>query len=474
LIDPSSDSPSSAPLSHEHRAWLATLALAGIAAWLRWTGLAYGAAADELNMTQTGPLSELLRDPKGGVNPPLIRAAFSALFPPAEAIAWGRRWSLFCGTLAVPLAYLAGRAAARGAGLARWSGLLLAALVTFHQQAIQQSAMLGTYATWLALTLWHLRAACALAARSAGSSEQPGQNRLRLQLALSALLMAQTHYFSAPILLLEGLALASLADGRRAALKALALYAPAALGLLPLAPLILGGAAPHQAPAEGALAYGLSQAMGAGQGPLFTALGAAAFLGGWWAWPRLTAPLKVVMGGAAGLLAGVMVFGSVHYLTPWVAIFGLPFFGTLASCLPALVPESMPPRIAWAAAALWPLQGLARTQEPEAVTLYEEARVAWEAGALAGEPEVVVYPEHLVPVLFFHATGQLYEDATPPASCRGFERCFVWEGARFTGGGWRDDEPRPTLVVWFEAPEETPDGCERLPDVEPARFRCEQ
>lgn len=460
------DSPEDLPLLHARRAWLVTLALTGVAAWLRLSGMDYGPAADELNMTQTGSLSTLLSDPRGGVNPPLIRVAFSALFSPAEAVAWGRRWSLACGTLAVPLAYLAGRAASRGAGLGVWPGLLLAGLVTFHQESIQQSAMLGTYATWLAATLWHTRCACGLA--SAPPARGPW-----LQLAVSALLMVQTHYFSAPILLVEGLTLAALArssGGATAGVRVLALYTPAALSLLPLAPLILGGTAPHRAPTEGAVMVGLNQTLGVGQGPLFAALGAAAVIGGWWAWPRLTPALKVVMGGAAGLIVGVVVFGSTHEMTPWVSVFGLPYAGALAACLPALSPPSMPRGLAWTAAALWPLQGLARTQEPESVTLYEHARVAWEAGVLLEAEEVVIYPEHLMPVLIFNATGRLFEDAPTQSGCEGFHRCFRWEDTRLTGGAGRPDEPRPALVVWFDSPETAPD-CPQVGEA-PLRFDC--
>ena len=421
------------------RVGAAVAALTLAAAALRLWGLGRGFEADELAILMSGGFWDIASDPSGGVNPPGLRLLLNLAFPVQDALPLGRLLSLVCGIAAVPLAFRAGRLAGGTA-----VGLYAAALVAAHPVAAEMSTVVRSYSIWLALALWHVGSVLEVT-RQARRTRAVG-------VALSAALLVQVHYVSVPLMVAMAATLAVVAPGRRLWM----LYVPAAVTTLPLAGLVLGAQSRWHDPADGGLTRGLVDIFGLGLGWFFAL--AAVLAGVVCLRKRLQPAVLALLGGLGGLLVSAVIMGSLHRLTPFVAVFGLPFLAPLLGLMPG------PRRGVWLLVALWPLQSLARSfeeyGEPKTRDAARRLGEDWREFTAPGEV-IQVHPGHLVDVLRFQELGLLRRDSEREPACGEVPLCFTVDGRRFEGGG---QDPVVGLVLRAErdAPDRLPEGCEAL------------
>ncbi len=433
--------------------WIAAATLVGAA--VCWLAARHGYAPDELaNVSHSGPW-DLFVDPESGVNPPLLRLVVNAGFDTAGSLIWGRALTLACGIAAIPVMAALTR---RVAGTT--SAITAAWVLALHLDAVRMSAQIRAYSPFLLVTLLHLLAV-------ARWRERPSRTTA---VWVTALLLPQLHYFGAPLLL--GIAAAAAADpSTRRLWRA---YVPAALALLPLVPMMLGGEEARvemrrplievlavlgslglQAPAVlgqvASAATGLRPDLGlhTAQAVLTAAVAAAA----WWFGPR--SPLRgLLFGATAGLLGGVLLFSLVQYVRSPVSVMFtaamLPWIvGLLGAAGPALATAL------FAAPLGFGLIDIARPWPEDALMAFDRHLPAWET-ARAGRP-IFVAPEHALGGLHVALTGrQLADSAARGAGvCDGDPRCFVYGTIPFRG--LVEPSPVDGLLVLVEAA--VPTGC---------------
>lgn len=388
------------PPSDEGSPWPAALAslLVLIAAVPRWIAFQRGYIADEIGWVRDGGWAELYFDGETAVNPPLLRVLINVGFETDVVPDVGRAVSLVASCLAVAVVFSAARRAGRG-DLAIAS--VAAALVALSPLAVAQAGWFRSYGVLQLVMAWHVWSLVAVA---------DGEGRRgEVHLALSALLLPQLHYFTVPMLLLEGLALAVVAGPR-----VLAAYVPATLGFLPLAARILAdGAREHLAPTD---PWGsVYEVLTLGSGPRGVVVLAAAVV----AVPAHRAPQRVLALACLAVAGAAILVGHAHDMRGDLSIVLLPAYATMVTSIAAAAPRIArwlllaglcawvgPPqaeRMGFEILDRLPVDG-----SREIATDLVAGR--WDAG---GAP-IFLYPGHLLHTTHYYATRRPLMDPCPP------------------------------------------------------------
>lgn len=205
--------------------WLALAGLAAVALALRWPLLSMGWSPDELALLHGDVWTKIPFDAESAVNPPLLRTLLNLAVPEPHLLWVGRLVSLAAALALLPIAWALGREVAgdeRG-------GLFTATLWAVHPYAIVMSTQCRSYSLFCLVATWH----ALTLVRWVSAADRRALDR---PLALSAVLLPQLHYFGVLLLLYLGVA-----HALRPATRGLVWrYVPAAVAVLPLAPIILG------------------------------------------------------------------------------------------------------------------------------------------------------------------------------------------------------------------------------------------
>lgn len=298
---------------------LALLLVVAAGAWLRWRCLAHAYDPDELSTLYHGAtVGALVTDPETAVNPPLFRVLFDVPFPETWGIWLGRRASFVASALTIPVVHRV----ARDASGSRLAGLLAAALVASHPGAVVMGARFRAYALW-GLTL-------ALLLVAIGRWAAAPTRRHAVAVAALAFLLPQWNYLGAAMLLAMAAGGLSLPSTR----TLWRLFVPAAVGILPLVPALIGGGDTRVAHQDGlastlhrflALDVTLDRALWnqvAARLPVPEASDLPKHLGGWATGALVVVSLfghrpalhRVLLGGTIGTYAAIAAASQVQYV----------------------------------------------------------------------------------------------------------------------------------------------------------------
>lgn len=416
----------------------------------RWHLLSLGYDSDEVGTVVTGTWRSMLDHPETTVNPPLWRWLWCLWLPPWDAAAWGRRFAFVCSVLAVPAGYVVARRASGSVPAALAAALLLA----LHPWNVRYAGMFRVYATFSLLLLVHLGA---LAAAIDG--------RRRAITAPVAVLTAMTlpwlHYLAVPLELALGLTILVGLPGQRRWVLA---YAPAALGVLPLVPFVLGAeegryVSPDREPLRQVLLRLVSldlhpppelwprlsklwsswTGMRPSLGEVMAETLLVAALVGLLAWRRQPTVARLAIGGHLGLLAGVLALSQVQYVRPPTVIWAVTLAGpALASAVRAF-PGARVRGLAAVIGLVWVAGGLGKRLHDERGKWEAERATPWLVEAWpaldaqrAGRP-IVVSPAASLWTVWFHLAHDVPRRAPSGPACAGYDPCFVWQGVAWAG-----------------------------------------
>lgn len=206
-------------------ALLAVTALTLVGLGLRVAMFGTGWAPDELELLYNNRFWYIPTDAESGVNPPLLRFLVNMLVPDAWVLHAGRAISIVLSTLTIPAMYVLGRRLDDSA----IAGLVAAAIVTLHPRAWEMGAQFRAYAAFCFVLTLHADALIRWV-------RLPSDRVAERQLIVTAMILPWLHYFSIPLFAaLAGLHL--LVPGARGLWWR---YVPAAVGILPMAPVVLG------------------------------------------------------------------------------------------------------------------------------------------------------------------------------------------------------------------------------------------
>lgn len=425
-------------------------ALVVVAVVVRWHLLGLGFDSDEVGTVVTGTWWSMLDHPETTVNPPLWRWVWCLAFPPWEAATWGRRFAFACSVLAVPAGYVVARRASGSAAAALAAGLLLA----LHPWNVRYGGMFRVYATFSLLLLVHLGTlAAAIDGRRRGITAPLA--------VLSAMLLPWLHYLAVPIELALGLTVLVGLPGRRRWVLA---YAPAALGVLPLAPFVLGAeegryVSPDREPLRQVLLRlasldlhpppevwprlsklwtawtGMRPPLGEVMAETLLLAALVAIL----AWRRQPTVARLALGGHIGLLAGVLALSQVQYVRPPTVIWAVTLAGPALASAVRAVPWRAPRAILAVVGLVWVSGGLGKRLHDERAKWEAERAGPWIAEAWptldrerAGRP-FVVSPAASLWTVWFHLAHDVPRRAPSGPGCAGYDPCFVWRGVTWAG-----------------------------------------
>jgi hypothetical protein len=445
---------------------VAALAAVGLAMRVHRFGAAW--SPDELANLYGGPAYRALWDPEVAVNPPLLRFVCNALGSDAWAPHIGRALSILAGVAIIPrAARLAWRLGAGPLGAA-----LVAGVWALHPGAIEASCQFRAYALFCLALHVHVDALLDVTEGRGG----------RGRVVASAVLLPWLHYFAVPMFLFLAAALSGLgrrADGSVDRAWLVRAYVPAAIGVAPLAPIVLGEDATRVA-APGSwidtftpilsMGWELPQPLlpwiSAATGDLLSGPGVAdraamalvtLTLGvGLASWRRLDVARRVTFAVAMSVVASTALLGLVQFprspvglllMTAWLpwalsAGEGRPGRGVAQALFGALVLAGPPGR---------PLDAL---RPDEGLGWFAGRWRAWDEAR--GDRTIEVAPGYGLVGLYFYLEGRHLMAAPDEPACAGSRRCFVHDGVRF-----RSAPPGPAsgFLVVFE--EGTPDGLDR-------------
>jgi catechol 2,3-dioxygenase-like lactoylglutathione lyase family enzyme len=455
-----------APMPGGVVAAVALLAAVGFALRVHRFGAAW--SPDELANLYGGPAYRALWDPEVAVNPPLLRFVCNALGSDAWAPRIGRALSIVAGVAVIPAsARLAWRVGAGPLGAA-----VVAALWALHPGAIEASCQFRAYALFCAALHLHVGALLDVVEGRGG----------RRRLVASAVILPWLHYFAVPMML--GLAAALSGLGRRTdgstdrAWLARA-YVPAALGVAPLAPIVIGEDATRVA-APGSwvdtftpiLSMGwelpqrllpwISSASGdAWSGPGIADRGAMALVSltlvvGLVRWRRADTARRVLFAVAMSVVASTALLGLVQFPRSPVGLL------LMTAWLPWALSAAEGWRGRWVAQALfaaWVLDGppghpLDALRPDEGLGVFARTWRTWDE--VRGARTIEVAPGYGLIGMYFYLEERHLMAAPDEPACAGSRRCFVHDGVRFRAA---PPGPASGFLVVFE--EEPPAGLDR-------------
>ena len=453
------------------------MALVGGAVLLRLTHLDRGFTSDEVSLLFRGNLENLFNSNLTSVNPPGHRLLLGWLGGGLDALQQGRLLSFVCGLIALPAVYLTARRLAGN----RLIGLVAATLVCTAPVAVETSVMTRSYAPWLAVCTWHVWSTCHWMEPDRVSPRVSGS-----VLAVTALLLPQIHYFSVPVLLVEGLFLMALSQKR---LLTLGLYVPGALGFLVWLGPILEGTGNRLAPDHGGWGRALERTV-ALEGTTLPLILFSLLVAGLWLGRKAQ---KAISAGFLGVLFGCWLFGREHYFTPHAQTFSLPFLPILFASAFGWRPPFRRDNIfrgvyaaillacmsAWAldmaSRAPSKLERIAEPQGRDFVAGFSERWAEWMPPD--GPHDIVISPRYMMQCLLLYERDLLLGQLRSEGPCEGERRCFVSDEQRFIGRPF-DELPldRPILVLYANRhpPRELPAGCTLWEPEEGAvpMYRC--
>lgn len=409
---------------------------AGLFFWARRGQLDRGFSNDEISLYRPGSPADIVADVLTAVQPPALRVWLSDFGDVQAALEAGRLLSFGCFLLAV----LAVVVVARRLGASVWLAGLVGAGLAVDPLGVELSTQVRVYAPLVFVFVAY--AGCLTA-----WAERPGW-RSAAGVALFSVLLPQLHYFLAPWLFVCGVGTALTARRR---LATLALHVPAAAGFAVWLPAIRAHAADWVAP-QGQLIDILHRVLPLTDRPGSTLAALAVLFAGALVSGRAG---RVLAACLLGLLATVVVFGPLHYLTHQAGAYGLALTPLLVARVLAgpraggRLPVGL--RVLGALVVLWALgQRQARAPYvlgPAARDAMQTLAADWSGLDTAGA-EVVVVPTYMAQSALFHLKGRALGDEPRVAACAEERRCFVHDGVRVLGRE-ADDLPRsrPLLVV---------------------------
>lgn len=464
----------------------ALIALTLTGAWLRLPILAQGITPDEFVMIVHANAWTIFWESESGVNPPLLRVLFNVLFEEPGAMTAGRGFSWLCGTLAIPLAFEAGRRATGGSLVA---GLTAAVLVTFHPYSIRMSGRFRAYAPWMFTMGLHLVALHGW--RTAMDAAQAAASvRWRRVALVTAILLPWLHYQSVPLLLLLGAAFVFDARWR----PALRLYAISGLIVSPMSLLVLtGGSArvPHRGPLSSLMAHLFAldfQSMPAVTRfartlvpaalvprddtflPAALVVGSAILVAILlWARRRLSDLERVLLYGTLGLLIGSMLLSWVQLVRTPTVVMILVF----AAPLLAAIPQHLPFRWARPVASILvaglllnsAYHDILRVQrEPDSYSLLAFSQEYHDHDDVRGDLPIYTWPQYTWVGMYYYLQGHhvTYLQEDPRAACG--DGCFEHEGVQFHATErWAPGQQGPGIYAAFDdMPDADLTGCIQL------------
>jgi len=430
--------------------WLAILAFA---AWMRWPGIEAGYTPDEVYTMECCGLLDIWRDPETGVNPPLWRWVLNLPFDSTVAMTAGRWMSFLMNLAVVPLmGFVATRAAKHPA-----AGWLAAMWWAVQPEVLRVSSQTRSYSLAALLTMGFF--ACIPAAAK-------GDKRAKWGVALCAIAMSWTHYYTVPILI--GVGLAWLWSDR----KLFMLLIPSGVAFLPLGFTILSEPGrrvpPTTAPWEQLLKLSsmeLRMPGWHGQQSHLALFVVGAVLVIIWALQDRTPLRRALIGATVGIAAGIFVFNHVQYVRrPASTMMLVVLAPTIAAAITSLRPMAVR-AVAVAAALYIGQQSYAErmpylARERVAQKAPEKVRDAIQSGSLEKEALVYVHPEWQVGVLYHYLTGgnprRVQQSENCPAA-----NCIPLADVELRGVRNAADAEagQPVVSFWQGNPPATPEGC---------------
>lgn len=460
------------------------LCVVALAAWVRISGFDRGWSSDELANVMLGGAWQIYADPEAGVNPPLLRMLFNAPFVDADTPRYGRWFSYGWSLVAVALAFVAGKDAARGSLVAATVAALMVAL---HPMAITYATIYRIYSWWMATTLWHI------VAMGRWIDAEPGRGRVwAVQAVGTAMLLPWIHYFSVPLLLVEGLVILLAFPGKRRWILALV---PAALSISPMIAVVLNQPARRVAPGEPIL-HTMTKIVGLGLTPPMLLANPAANLSKavdlqpfhwpqWMAaslglavlltvvlWTRISTTQRLLASGCVAVAGGTYVLGQVQWVRDPTMLFMLVCMAPLLASLPALLPGPRFTAVGTVFLVWWVGAGLPeklayeqeRTAQRDAIPDFARSFDSYDVG---GKRRVWVHKAYFVGSLYFELKGEHFGRGRRPPWCVRVPTCFEFERTRFAGVDQvGDGSTLEGLLVSFDdhRPEGFASACEPLQD----------
>lgn len=441
------------------RIWVALCMAVGLVR--RIGALAHGYEPDEMAQLYGREFWRIPFDAESAVNPPLLRTLQNVLVADAWVPDLGRWISVVAGTATIPvLAVLS----VRVAGGRQLAGVLAAAILAVHPTAVEMSAQSRSYATYMLVLSLH----ALFLLRWLEAPDRPARG-----VVVTAALLPWLHYLAIPQLVLLAVFLQPLA-GKRLLGK---LYVPAAVGILPMAPMVLGETSTRVA-TPGTLMDSLWGIASAALqpptpiGPFDARTGPPAFL-------LLSVVLAVVALAApaarrtrlTAILGVFAVFGSVLALSPVqfvrspVGLHLLVFLLPTLAALPTLLPHAFARALAALLLVHLTFGGIPdvvgeRVRPDDAARDFAPRWHDWDA-VRAGRP-VALHPGYANVLMHFYLKREHVMYAPPDAAaCQGHARCFLHDGVPFVPA---KAPVRNALLVSFESPptDGIGDGCTPL------------
>ena len=315
--------------------------------WLRWPLLERGMVGDEQALLQFNGWSRFWQDSLSALHPPLYRLTFQLFADPLSAVEGARMTSLIAGLGTVVLVGLLARRITEH----RWAGLLAAGFVAGLPVAMQYSALFRPYSVWMLVTAAHLLAVIRWV-------DPDGEHRFQraVPVAVTAFLLPQVHYASVPWLAAFGAALVLTQTIRW---RQLWVYAPSAIGFLPLTWFLFGLEIKRTIRQQGDWFTAIDHLFGMGlvhnaRGTfpgLYTCICAAVVVLALLHWRRCNSATRVCILAGVAIALGVSVLVTQHALRPSTRVLGIVFWVPLVVSIPFLGARWYPGRIATAVAA---------------------------------------------------------------------------------------------------------------------------